>query len=184
MKFVETPQPLVEGIEELPGRVNYFSGGGPEEWTTRVLAFAKVRCREVYPGIDLVYYGNQRQLEYDLEVSPGADASRISLEFSGVDKMELDDAGDLLLHVDGKQIRQHKPVVYQLINGARKEIAGGYCLRDAHRVGFQIGPHDGHQPLVIDPVLSYSTYLGGTGADKAWDVAVDGFGNEIGRAHV
>ncbi|HEX7176663.1 MAG TPA: SBBP repeat-containing protein [Pyrinomonadaceae bacterium] len=170
----------VEGAEELAGRVNYFNGNDPAKWRTDVPTFGRVRYPEVYPGIDVVYYGNQRQLEYDFVVAPGVDARSIALEFDGADKLEVDAAGDLLLTLGEEVIRQPKPLVYQEVAGARREVAGGYALEEGGRVRFALGEYDARLPLVIDPVLVYSTYLGGSNTDLARAIAVD----SSGRAYV
>src|SRR5437879_1772617 len=120
--------PRVTGLDELPGKANYFVGNDPAKWRTNVPTYAKVRYEQVYPGIDLVYYGNQRQLEYDFVLAPGADPKSIVLRFKGADALELDAAGDLVLHAAGTAIRQHKPIVYQEIDGIRHEIDGAYVL--------------------------------------------------------
>jgi carbohydrate binding protein with CBM6 domain/beta-propeller repeat-containing protein len=169
---------LVSGIEELPGKANYFIGKDQSKWRTNVPTFAKVHYSEVYPGIDLVYYGNQRQLEYDFVVKPGADPKKIVLGFKGTDKLEIDAQGDLVLHAPRGAIRQKKPIIYQEIDGTRREIAGSYVRKGANRVGFKVAAYDASRPLVIDPiVLSYSTYLGGTGNDYGSGIAVDAEGN-------
>jgi hypothetical protein len=171
-------KPLVSGLDELPGKANYFIGKDRSKWRTNVPTYARVHYREVYPGIDLVYYGNQRQLEYDFVVAPGADPRKIVLGFKGADKLDIDAQGDLVLHAAGEDIRQHKPIIYQEIGGVRHEIAGGYVRKGANRVGFQVAAYDTRQPLVIDPVvLSYSTYLGGNGGDLGAAIAVDAGGN-------
>ena len=174
MTFIgANPEPSVVGAEELPGKANYFIGSDPANWRTDVPTYAKVRYKNVYPGIDLIYYGNQRQLEYDFVVSPGADPKRIRLGFQGADKLEVDAQGDLVLHTATGVIRQRKPVIYQEVEGARREIAGGYVLEGARRVGFRVTAYDAHRPLVIDPALFYSTYLGGSDSDEGFAIAVD-----------
>src|SRR5882762_193500 len=173
-------KPLLSGLEEQPGKTNYFIGGDRAKWRTNVPTYAKVRYQDVYPGIDLVYYGNQRQLEYDFVVAPGADPREIVLDFKGADKIEIDAQGDLVLHAAGGDIRQHRPVIYQNIDGNRREIAGGYIRKGAKRIGFQLAAYDTTRPLIIDPVLSYSTYLGGSGFrhdETANSIAVDRDGN-------
>jgi hypothetical protein len=167
--------PPVNGLEELPAKANYFVGNDPAKWRTGVPTYAKVHYRGVYPGIDLVYYGNQRQLEYDFVVAPGADPKKIVLGFKGADRLEIDAQGDLVLHVAGGPVRLRKPYVYQEIGGIRQEIAGGYLLHGANRVSFDVAAYDRGRPLVIDPViLSYSTYLGG---EAGVAIAVDSDGN-------
>src|SRR5437773_6202408 len=170
------PKPLVSGLDELPGKANYLIGKDPAKWRTNVPTYAKVHYRAVYPGIDLVYYGNQRQLEYDFVVSPGANPERIVLGFQGAERLEINAEGELVLHAAGGVIRQRVPVIYQEINGVRTKIEGRYVLKDAHRVGFQVAAYDPSRPLVIDPTLVYSTYLGGSGGDVGHGIAVDAAG--------
>jgi beta-propeller repeat-containing protein len=170
--------PLVSGLEEQPGKANYFISGDRSKWRTNVPTYAKVRYQNVYPGIDLVYYGNQRQLEYDFVVAPGADPKKIVLGFKGADKLEIDAQGDLVLHAAGGDIRQHKPIVYQEIDGVRREVDGGYVIKPGKRVGFRLAAYDTTRPLIIDPmVLAYSTYLGGFDGDYAMAIVVDADGN-------
>jgi len=169
-------KPLVSGLDELPGKANYFVGKDPAKWRTNVPTYAKVHYREVYPGIDLVHYGNQRQLEYDFVVAPGADPNKIVLGFQGAERLEIDAEGELVLHAAGGAIRQRVPVVYQDVDGVRTKIEGHYVLKDAHRVGFQVAAYDQSRPLVIDPTLVYSTYLGGSGFDEGNGIAVDAVG--------
>ncbi len=170
-------QPQVVGLEELPGKVNYFIGNDPQKWQTNIPTFARVKYEEVYPGVDLVYYGNQGQLEYDFVVAPGADLEAITLGFQGIDKLEVDTQGDLVLHIASEQVRMHKPLVYQEVNGVRQEISGGYVLKNKYHVGFHLDSYDASRPLVIDPVLIYSTYLGGSVYETVWDIAADSSGN-------
>ena len=171
-------KPAVSGLDEQPGKANYFIGKDPAKWRTNVPTYTKVHYQNVYPSIDLVYYGNQRQLEYDFVVAPGADPRKIVLAFRGTDKIEIDAQGELVLHAAGGDIRQRKPVIYQNIDGVRREIAGGYIRKGADRVGFQLATYDTNRPLIIDPVvLSYSSYLGGTNSDSSTGIAVDTNGN-------
>jgi hypothetical protein len=171
------PTPQVTGLDELPGRANYFTGNDPTKWRTNSPTYAKVRYQDLYPGTDLVYYGNQRQLEYDFIVRPGADPSRILLGFQGADPLEVDAAGNLVLHTAAGPIRQRKPVVYQKIDGVRRQISGDYVLKGTDQVGFTVAAYDVTRPLVIDPVLVYSTYLGGSLDDEGDGIAVDASGN-------
>ncbi|TMH84546.1 MAG: hypothetical protein E6H44_14885 [Betaproteobacteria bacterium] len=171
------PRPRVTGLEELPGKANYFIGNDPAKWRTNVPTYAKVRYTDLYPRIDLLYYGNQRQLEYDLVVRPGADPTRIVLDIQGADRLQVDAQGDLVLQTTVGPIRQRKPVIYQEIDGVRKDIPGGYVLKGEHQVGYKVAAYDASQPLVIDPILSYSTYLGGSNEDRDTRIAVDAAGN-------
>ena len=171
------PNAEVRGVEELPGKSNYFIGNDPSKWRTNVPNYAKVEYRDVYPGINLVHYGNQRQLEYDFVVSPGADPRQIKFEVDGAERLEIDAAGDLVLHVAGGEVRQHKPIVYQQIAGQRRDIPGRFVFSDQRQVSFEVRGYDASQPLVVDPVLVYSTYLGGSGIDPGNAIAVDSAGN-------
>jgi hypothetical protein len=136
------PQPHMTGLEELPGKVNYFIGNDPARWRTNLPTYAKVQYQEIYPGVDAVYYGAQRQLEFDFVVAPGADPSAITLGVEGADTLEVDAQGDLLLHIAAGDLRLHKPVLYQEIEGVRQEIAGGYGRKGAQQVGFQVAAYD------------------------------------------
>ena len=174
MQFVgANPQAQIRGDAELPGKVNYLVGNDPAQWHTGVPTFAKVRVEEIYPGMGLVYYGNAQQLEYDFKVAPGADPGAIKIRFDGPDKLAVNAQGELILTLSGGEIRQPKPVIYQMANGARREISGGYRLVDAHSVVFVVGNYDHSLPLVIDPILSYSTYFGGNYGETAWAVAIN-----------
>lgn len=171
------PEPQAVGLEQLPGKVNYLVGSDPAQWRTDVSTFARVEYQEVYPGINLVYYGtSQRQLEYDFVIAPGADPDAIALRFEGAQRAAIDGAGDLVLDTAGGEVRQHRPVVHQMVDGARQEMAGSYVLLDsagaAPEVGFRLGDYHHGLPLVIDPVLSYSSYLGRAGTDGALGIAV------------
>lgn len=177
MKLIgANPMPKVIGLEDLPGKVNYFIGNNPAKWRTHIPTYGKVQYASVYPGVDLVYYGTERQLEYDFIVAPGADPTSIQLAFAGADQLEVNDKGDLVLHIASEQLLMHKPVIYQAMAGVRQEIAGGFVRRGKDQVAFQIGAYDAARPLVIDPVLTYASYLGGTGQDFGNGVATDSNG--------
>ncbi len=162
------------GIAPEAGHSNYFIGSTALRDVTR---YAKVRYDDLYPGVDLVYYGTDGQLEYDFVVSPGSDASRIALNFGGVQKMHVDTQGNLVLRTTAGDVVQHAPIAYQQVNGERRVVAAQYAVLGARKVGFKIGAHDATQPLVIDPVLVYSTYHGGTLGDQGNDVTVDASSN-------
>ena len=169
--------PRVEALDELPGKANYFIGNDPRKWHTNVPTYAKLRYREVYPGVDLLYYGNQQQLEHDFIVAPGADPRSITLNLAGAEKLSLDPQGTLVLGVKDGELRLDKPHIYQEVDGVQREIAGGYVLKNRHQVRFQLGSYDPSSPLVIDPVVFYSTYAGGSGGDAASGITVDSAGN-------
>jgi len=166
----------VIGQEKLPGKVNYLKGKDPSQWRTGVPTYAKVKYEAVYPGVDLVYYGNQRQLEYDFVLAPGADPDALTLSFEGADRLEIDPNGELVLHTAGGDLRMHKPLIYQEVEGVRRPIGGGYVRKNERQVGFQVAAYERARSLVIDPVLVYSTHLGGSGGDDGFGIAVDRFG--------
>ncbi|HYN87140.1 MAG TPA: SBBP repeat-containing protein [Ardenticatenaceae bacterium] len=178
MRFVgSNPAARIVGLDQLPGQTNYFVGNDAARWQRDVRSFARVRYEALYPGIDLVYYGNAGRLEYDLDVAPGASHELIRLNVEGAQGLELDQQGDLLIRLDGGVLRQHKPVAYQLAGNIRELVPAEYVLLGANQVGFHLADYDHARPLVIDPVLDYATYLGGENHDYAWDVAVDVAGN-------
>jgi hypothetical protein len=172
----------MQGIDELPGKTNYFLGRDASSWRTNIATYSKVRTADVYSGIDSVYYGNNRQLEYDFEVAPGVDPSVIRLGFDGSDGVRIDKNGDLLVQTAGDEIRLLKPVAYQNAKESRREVAAEYVLLDDQNVAFKLGHYDREELLVIDPTVAYATYLGGGGTDPAGadvvdGIAVDGSGN-------
>jgi Bacterial Ig-like domain (group 3)/Beta-propeller repeat len=166
----------VTGVDELAGTSNYFIGNDPAKWRTNVPTYAKVKYEGIYSGIDLVYYGNQRQLEYDFIVAPGADPHRIAFDVHGAKRIRQDGRGELVFKVGADEIRWHRPVVYQEKDGARQSVAARYVISDTNRVGFEVAKYDDRRPLYIDPLI-YSTYLGGSGADYSYGIAVDSSGN-------
>jgi hypothetical protein len=184
----------VKGEGELPGKSNYFIGNDPKKWRTNIATYAKVRMEDVYPGVDLVYYGNQGRLEYDFVVQPGADPSVIRLALGSrtgeraagserSPKTNIDGNGDLVAAVDGGEVRFHKPVVYQPSSADAQSVAeripvsGRFTVNAKREVAFVIPEYDRTKPLVIDPVLAYSTYLGGGAFNWGNAIAVDGSGN-------
>jgi hypothetical protein len=206
----------VTGLEELPGKSNYFIGNDPKKWRTNVPNYAKVKYANVYPGIDLVYYGNQGKLEYDFVVSPGADPRSIEFAIiadeqagsrqkaagsetesqSAIDNpkssipmpLRVAGNGDLVVGTEGGELIFHKPVIYQphgLASGAGSSLVtrhsslveGRYRLDGENHIHFELGAYDRRRPVVIDPTLAYSTYLGGKNTDYGHGIAVDASGN-------
>jgi Bacterial Ig-like domain (group 3)/Beta-propeller repeat len=153
----------VTGVDQMAGTINHFIGNDPAKWRRGVPTYAKVKYEGVYSGIDLVYYGNQRQLEYDFIVAPGADPRRIAFEVRGAKRIRRDGHGDLVLKMGKDEVRWHQPVVYQEKNGTRQLIAARYSITDTNRVAFAVSRYDASSPLYIDPLI-YSTYLGGRGS--------------------
>jgi hypothetical protein len=169
--------PRIEGRDELSGKSNYFIGNDPKKWRTNIPTFARVLYRDVYPGVDVVFYGNQRTLENDLIVAPGANPKVIALAFDGARSIVVDGDGGLVLGLPSGNVRLQKPAIYQLIDGARSEVAGNYVIRSGRDVGFEVAAYDLAKPLVIDPVLVYSSYLGGNGTESGNAIVVDDSGN-------
>lgn len=162
---------------ELPGKVNYIKGNDPKKWRKNIPTYKRVTYQKIYPGIDLAYYGRQGKLEYDFVVRPGADVSRISLKVHGSERTLINSRGELVLKNPDGEIRFNKPFCYQESNGGKKIVAGKYIRLGNDRIGFSVGDYDTTRTLVIDPVLEYSTYVGGWQTDVGFDIAVDGAGN-------
>lgn len=176
------PAPKVSGLNETTTKTNYFIGNNSEKWQINVSNYSRVKYESVYEGVDLVYYGNGQQLEYDFLVAPNADPNQIKLKFDGIKSAKIEEtSGDLLLETDSGTIRQHAPVIYQNIDGTRREIAGSYSIQNskdkAFSVSFRLADYDKSKELVIDPILAYSSYLGGDKTDYGTDITVDADGN-------
>jgi Beta-propeller repeat len=173
------PYPEIGGEELIGGVSNYFIGNDPARWQTNVRHYAKVRYKNVYDGIDQVYYGNQGQLEYDFVVAPYANHDQIKLSFDSPEEITIDkDSGELVMPLpNGGEVRHRAPNVYQDIEGVRCRVAASYAKQVSGEIGFAIDSYDAARPLVIDPVLVYSTYLGGNSNDQAIGIAVDQTGN-------
>ena len=169
--------PVIVGEEALRTRVNYFIGRDPSKWRRNVPTYNKIRYRNVYPGVDLVYYGNNHRVEYDFDLAAGADATQIQFSVKGADALNIDSAGNLVLTKGTSELRFQTPLLYQDIKGIRVRVPGTYVLRDSTHVGFEIGTYDTTKPLVIDPVLVYSTFLGGSSDDFSNGIAVDSAGD-------
>jgi photosystem II stability/assembly factor-like uncharacterized protein len=165
--------PELSGLDPLPGACNYFIDSNAENWRTDVPQYAGVKYADVYRGIDMIFYGNQSDLEYDFKVAPGADPAAIRVLFDS--PLSVDENGDLVIETGAGQIRQRKPFAYQEVNGAKHQIAARYVLK-GRVVSFRVGGYDKSKPLIIDPVLSYSTYLGASGSETGWAIAVDSVG--------
>jgi hypothetical protein len=172
-----SPNARVSGFGDLPGRSNYFIGNDPTKWKTNIPNYSKVRYEGVYPGVDLVFYGSQGRLEYDFVLCAGVNPEVVSLGVEGAKKARLSLSGDLILRVGGGEVVFQKPSAYQGKGDGHAPVAARFVLTGANSVGFEVGPHDSRLPLVIDPVLSYSTYLGGTNSDQGIGIAVDSTGN-------
>jgi hypothetical protein len=164
-----------EGFEKAESISNYFIGKDSAKWLSNVPNYRRVRATEVYPGIDVVYYGYGRRLEYDFVVGPGADPRRIHLAYEGAENVTMDKAGNLLIATRLGTLVQRKPKVYQELGGERREVEAAYMVRGG-RVEIALGDWDRRRELVIDPVLDYSTYLGGSGNDYGTQVVVDSAG--------
>src|SRR5215813_7924786 len=165
----------IESLEELPGKVNYFIGNDSSKWLTDIPTYRKVAYREVYPGVDLVYYGNQQQLEYDLVVAPAADPNLIKIRYEGAEKLRVNREGTLSLKTSAGELQQPKPLIYQQENGERKLIEGHYVLRGKKSIGFRVSNYNHQKPLVIDPKLVYLSLINGGGNGIA--IAVDSSGS-------
>ena len=172
------PHANLAGADLLPGKSNYLLGNDPAKWRQGVPQFARVRYENIYPGINLLFYGNQGRLEYDFQVAPGSDPGQAELEFKGAKRVELKDGALVIRGKDGQgesdSVRLEAPRVYQEIGGKQQAVAGNFVLRGANRAGFAIGEYDHSRELVIDPILSFSTYFGGSGDERSTSVAVDG----------
>src|SRR5262245_23783908 len=178
LQLVEAdPAARAAGQDLLETRSNYFIGNDPSRWHTDVPNYARVVYHDVYQGVDVVYHGSdRRQLEYDFVVAPGTSPDVIQVRVAGARALRLDGQGNLVVDTAGGELVEPAPTVYQEEGGARREVAGRYVLLGEDRVGFRVGPYDPGLPLVIDPVVSYSTYLGGGGLDEGNAIAVDGSG--------
>src|SRR3984957_19089969 len=166
------PGAEITGLDRTATQINYFMGNDPKKWHTDVPAYSKVKYAGIYPGVDLMFYGNRRELEYDFVVAPGADPKSIALNVEGARKMHLDAHGNLILDVPGGEVKFKKPDVYQDFDGTRREIAGNYAIKNRHEVRFALADYDRSQPLTIDPVVTYSTYVGGSGSVNGGDMAM------------
>ena len=171
--------PEAEGAaaDLLPGRSHYLFGGKAEDWLTNIPQASEVRYRAIYPGVDVVYYGNDRRLEYDFVVAPGADPDQIRLRFPALPTPRNGEDGDLLTGDDAFALRLKRPVAYQTLERGRVEIAADYRIDDSGAARIELGPWDPAEELVIDPILEFSSYLGGALDDSVSDLTTDADGN-------
>src|SRR5271156_6646747 len=165
--------PEFQGLQELPGKGNYLIGKDQAAWHTNVALFSEVRVAKVYPGVDLLFHGDQRQLEYDFVVAPGADPRRIGFKISGAKKIEIDANGNLVLPGGDSELKMRKPLIYQGEGASRSEVQGKFVLSAKNEVRFALGPYDHSEKLVIDPAIDYATFLGGTGFQISEALSVD-----------
>lgn len=177
MEWVGANQsPDMEAEGGLPGRVNYIIGRDPAKWHTNLPTFARVRYRNLYPGVDAVFYGRDGEIEYDLRAAPGADIKKIRIALTGAESLRVAQNGDLVLRMKNGQVRQRRPNAYQEIAGQRRRVSAHYLIHSDRTIGYEVTGWDRNATLVIDPRLSYSTYIGGTVDDSVNSVAVDQFG--------
>jgi len=171
------PAAEIQPLEKQSVHTNYFVGAR-ERWRSDVPTYSRVVYRQVYPGIDVVYYGTRESLEYDFTVAPGADPSNIRLRFQGADRVSITPEGDLLVEAAGRRMVQKRPLLYQagVSGAARSEIPGRYAMLGDNLIGFSVGRYDATRPLVIDPFLVYSTYIGGSGTDEIDAIKTDSHG--------
>lgn len=167
------PHPQIAGQELLPGVTNYLIGNDPNKWRTQVPQYARVAYEGVYPGVDLAFHGEQRKLEFDFLVAPRADPAPIGLQFTGAKRMALDESGDLVLTSATGDVTMKKPVAYQESNGLRQPVEASFVMKGHGQVGLALGHYDRSRELVIDPALNYATYLGGSGEEEAFGIALD-----------
>jgi hypothetical protein len=169
--------PIVDALELQSGVTNYLFGNSPGEWQTGVRGYSKIEYRDVYPGINVLYYGSQQRLEYDFVVAPRANYRAIAIEFEGTTAVRIDRDGNLLMTSAAGDLVQRAPLIYQDDDGTRKAVSGGYIRLGPNRFGFRVGSYNPRLPLVIDPEVTYSTYLGGARDERGGGVAIDGDGN-------
>jgi hypothetical protein len=170
-------QPQIAASSQLPGHSNYFIGNDRSQWHADVAQYERVAYRDVYPGVNMAFYGVQKQLEFDLIVAPGASPAPIRLGVSGARRVATDNSGNLVLASSVGDVLLHKPVAYQQKDGARQAVDARFVLEANNQVAFELGSYDHSRELVIDPSVSYATYLGGTAEDDAYGIAIDSNGN-------
>ncbi len=176
MKLVGGNAEALSGEQKLQGKVNYLVDDDRSKWRTNIPTFRKVHYDNVWPGVDLLWYGTQKELEYDFIIKPGGDVSQVRLSFAGVDQMRIDESGNLMLKSNGEEVTHSAPIVYQELDHGRVGVPGKYVVGEKDEIGFAVGEYDRNKPLVIDPILIYSSYIGGDSFDEGFAVGVDGLG--------
>ncbi len=183
------PRAAIEALDPVPGKTNYYFGPDPSAWRMRVPNYGRVRYHSVFPGVDLLIYGKEQQVEYDWVIAPGADPTAIRFSFTGASGVRVEESGDLVLQTASGEIRHRKPYLYQTENGQPREVAGEFALSRNGEVRFHVGPYNKRRPLVIDPALVYAAGFGGSGSfidfpgshgtnsDTGTSIAVDRNGN-------
>lgn len=172
------PTPKLIAEDELLGKINYLIGNDPGKWHKQIPTFGAIRYENAFEGVDIRYYGNQTVLEYDIIVNPGESPEKVKFAFDGIENLSVDDSGALIISLKQGKLLQHKPVVYQEIDGRRFDIAGNFSVKGSS-FGFDVGEYDSRYPLVIDPVLEFATYIGGSGDDIAFSMDVDPAGDIV-----
>jgi len=167
----------LSGREELQGKVNYLIGNDRKKWHTDIPTFRRVQYADVWPGVDMLWYGSQTALEYDFVINPGSEVSQVRVAFEGAEKMRLDGDGNLLVTSKGEEVKHCAPAIYQEQEAGRVSVAGKYVIKGTNEIGFEVDAYDHSKPLVIDPVLIYSSYIGGDSFDQGFAVAADSQGN-------
>lgn len=167
----------IEGIGESRSKSSYLIGADRQRWLSDVPSYSKVQYQDFYRGVDLIYYEEKGELEYDLVLSPGAHAGDIALKIGATADVRLDSSGDLIMKVARQQVVLHRPVAYQPSLDGREPVRVGYILKSSNVIGFKLGAYDQSRPLIIDPRLIYSSYLGGSASDDGAKVTVDANGN-------
>src|SRR5277367_389398 len=179
LKFVDGSTPAIVGRDQLPGKTNYLIGNDPKQWHTNVPNYSAVEYRGIYSGVDAVFHGDNQRLEFDFDIAPGVDPRAIALELNGARRIRLNRAGDIVFGMGGpRDVVLGKPRIYQDSPEGRREIAGNYVLSSGNRIAFQLGRYDHGRTLTIDPVVDYSSYLGGGSSQESYAnaIAVDIYG--------
>jgi len=167
----------VEGGEESEAKVNYFIGNDPERWVQGARTYKKVIYRELYPDIDLIVYGGEGKIKHEYRVRAGGEVGDIRIKYEGVEGLRVNEEGELEVILKGGKLREGVPISYQRIDGERVEVKSGYMVMEDNVIGFRVGEYKKDRELVIDPVLTYSTFLGGSSSDGGYGIAADGSGN-------